>query len=137
MRHAQPIRLAVPALLLVLGVAACQGPVEDSVSLQLRTLNDSGVSGTVTLTAIAAGTTRVDVEVDPAGHPDMPAHIHPGTCDDLVPQPRYPLANVVDGHSTSEVPASLAELTAGDAAVNLHASNSEMERYTACVDLGG
>jgi hypothetical protein len=75
------------------------------------------------------------VDVDPAGHPDMPAHIHPGTCAELVPQPRYPLANVVSGHSSTEVNASLEQLLAGDVALNLHASNQEMGLYTACVEL--
>jgi hypothetical protein len=52
-----------------------------------------------------------------------------------VPQPRYPLTNVVDGRSTTEVNASLDELLAGDVALNLHASNQEMQLYTACVEL--
>ena len=65
----------------------------------------------------------------------MPAHIHPGTCDELVPQPKYPLANVVDGRSSTEVAASLEELLSGGQALNLHKSNEEMEIYSACVEL--
>jgi len=122
-------------LALLLATAACRGAAGEPVELQLRPLNDSGVSGTVTLTPVEADLTRVVVSVDPSGHPNMPAHIHPGTCLDLVPQPRYPLTNVQDGSSTTEVPASLSELMAGDVAVNLHASNTEMDVYTACVDL--
>ena len=73
--------------------------------------------------------------VDPGGNPDMPAHIHPGTCDDLTPQPKYPLENVRNGTSTTVVPASIAELFAGDLAVNIHKSNDDLKTYTACVDI--
>lgn len=124
---------AAVAVVLVLGACAAAGSTR---TITLRTLNDSGVSGTVTLTELDSSRTRVTVSVDPAGHPDMPAHIHPGTCDDLVPQPQYALANVVDGRSTTEVPASFDELlAAGVVAVNLHLSNDQMEVYTACAVL--
>jgi hypothetical protein len=122
-------------MLLVALVAGCGTPEPSQTLLTLRTLSDSGVTGSVSLSTIGATRTLVNVEVDPAGHPDMPAHIHPGTCDELVPQPRYPLTNVVDGHSVTEVSAGLDELLAGDVALNLHASNAEMEVYTACVEL--
>jgi hypothetical protein len=121
------------AMATLLAFASCGAP--ESVTLQLATLNESGVTGTVTLTDVGRNNTRVDVRVDPAGHPDMPAHIHPGSCTDLVPQPRYGLGNVVNGSSTTTVPASLADLFSGEFAVNLHASNDELEIYTACADL--
>jgi hypothetical protein len=89
----------------------------------------------VTLTAIDAQRTRVEIDVDPAGHMSMPAHIHPGTCDDLTPQPRYPLQNVVEGASVTEVPVALGELLASNVALNIHRSNEEMQVYTACVEL--
>ncbi len=122
--------------LLAGAVPACAAqPSVMPTRLTLVPLNDSGVTGSVTMTAVGEARTLVVVDVDPAGHPDMPAHIHPGTCTELVPQPRHPLANVVDGHSTTEVNASLEQLLAGDAALNLHASNQEMQLYTACVEL--
>jgi len=125
------------ALLLVAAlVAGCASAAPRSKQLRLDTLNDSGVTGNVTMTAIGDQRTLVELEVDPAGHASMPAHIHPGTCDDLVPQPKYPLQNVVDGASVTEVPASLDELMRGGVALNLHRSNEEMQIYTACVDLG-
>lgn len=133
--HTRSLVRAFAGLWLVAVLAACGTPEPSPIRLTLRTLSDSGVTGSVTLTAIGDERTRVNVEVDPAGHPDMPAHIHPGTCDELVPQPRYPLANVVDGRSETEVPAPLEELLAGDVALNLHASNAELEVYTACVEL--
>lgn len=116
-------------------LAACASGAEGSRSLALETLNASGVSGTVMLEAVDTETTRVVVEVEEAGHPNMPAHIHPGTCDDLTPQPKYPLENVVDGRSVTVVPASLEELVTDGVALNLHASNEDMQTYTACVEL--
>jgi hypothetical protein len=130
----RPAPLGLAAMLVSLAACA-SGPSPTPTLLELRTLSGSGVTGSVTLTSVGSERTLVSVRVDPAGHPDMPAHIHPGTCDELVPQPRYPLANVVDGCSTTEVPASLEELLAGDVALNLHASNQEMQVYTACVEL--
>jgi hypothetical protein len=117
-------------------LAGCSNAAGESRVLTLETLNDSGVTGSVTLTPLSGGHTEVTVQVDPAGHPNMPAHIHPGTCDELVPQPKYPLQSVVDGRSTTDVPASLDDLLSDTVALNLHASNSQMELYTACIELG-
>ena len=129
----QPVKAAA-TLAGALLLAAC-ATAGETRTIQLETLNESGVRGSVTLVETGQGRTRVDVQVEPAGNPDMPAHIHPGTCDDLVPQPKYPLRNVVDGASSTEVPASLAELVAGDLAVNIHRSNDDLRTYTACADL--
>jgi hypothetical protein len=126
--------VALGALLAVL--VGCSSSAGESRVLTLETLNDSGVTGSVTLTPLSGGHTQVTVQVDPAGHPNMPAHIHPGTCDELVPQPKYPLQSVVDGRSTTDVPASVEDLLSDTVALNLHASNSEMQLYTACVELG-
>ncbi|MGH2457068.1 MAG: hypothetical protein ACRDHD_12530 [Candidatus Limnocylindria bacterium] len=116
-------------------LTACSGSAGEPISLTLETLSDSGVTGSVTLTPLSNEHTRVEIEVDPAGHPNMPAHIHPGTCEELVPQPRYPLQSVIGGRSMTEVPASLQELLTDTVALNLHASNAEMQIYTACVEL--
>jgi len=132
-----PSRLATLLLAgLVAGLAGCATNAPRSEQLQLRTLNDSGVTGTVTMTEAGDQRTLVEIEVDAAGHPNMPAHIHPGTCSELVPQPKYPLENVVDGVSVTEVPAPLEELLRGGVALNLHRSNEEMSIYTACIELG-
>ncbi len=127
-------RLASIGAASILALAACSAPAA-STTINLETLNSSGVTGTVILTPISGAATRVEIRVDPAGNPDMPAHVHPGSCADLVPQPKYPLTNVVNGVSMTEVPAGLAELLAGDLAVNLHHSNEDMGTYTACADL--
>ncbi len=120
---------------LALALPACAASQAASRTVELSTLNESGVTGSAVLTDLGDGTTRVEVDVDPAGHPSMPAHIHPGTCANLVPQPTYPLANVVDGQSETIVEASLDELFAGDLALNLHFSSQDFATYTACADL--
>jgi hypothetical protein len=130
-----PAARSIVAFGLALVVAACQGATGPSTVVQLRTLNNSGVTGTVTLADIGEDRTQVEVRVEPAGNLDMPAHIHPGSCDDLIPQPQYPLENVVNGTSTTVVRASVADLTGGGLAVNLHRSNQDLQTYTACSDL--
>ena len=126
----RPLTVVLMACALIAGCAAA-GP---QVTIELETLNNSGVTGTVTLISLG-DRTQVDVDVDPAGHPDMPSHIHPGNCENLVPQPKYPLRNVVDGKASTIVAVSLSELLGGDLAINLHNSNEDMRTYTACAVL--
>jgi hypothetical protein len=132
-RATTPHRRFALVAVLAIAVAACQS-ASPSRTITLRTLNDSGVTGTVSFTDLG-GRTGVEIRVDPAGNPDMPAHIHPGTCDNLTPQPKFPLENVRNGVSTTVVPASTDELFAGNLAVNVHKSNDDLKTYTACVDI--
>jgi len=123
--------------LIVIGVlvlTACVAPTSAPRTITLRTLNDSGVTGTVSFSDLG-GKTGVDVEVSAAGNLDMPAHIHPGTCDNLTPQPKFPLENVKNGASKTVVPVPIDELFAGNLAVNIHHSNDDLKTYTACVDI--
>jgi hypothetical protein len=128
------MKLRVGVLLVLCALIAGCAANDQRVTIQLETLNDSGVTGTVTLISLG-DRTQVDVDVDPAGHPDMPSHIHPGDCDNLVPQPKYPLRNVVGGTASTIVAVSLSELLGGDLAINLHNSNEDMRTYTACANL--
>jgi hypothetical protein len=131
----RPLALAVATVAIVLiALTACSAESEPTRTVTLRTLNGSGVTGTVTFAAIR-DKTGVEITVDPAGNPDMPAHVHPGTCDNLTPQPKFPLENVLNGSSKTVVPASMADLFAGGLAVNIHRSNDDLKTYTACVDL--
>jgi hypothetical protein len=120
--------------LVAMTLTACQAAADPPRTITLRTLNASGVTGTVTFAAID-NKTQVEIAVDPAGNLDMPAHIHPGTCDELTPQPKFPLENVQSGSSKTVVPASIDELFAGGLAVNIHHSNDDLKTYTACVDI--
>lgn len=126
-------RTALLAVALLL--AACTAAEGEPTVLELRELNDSGVTGTVTLTGLGSDRTRVEIDVEPAGNPSMPAHIHPGTCDELVPQPKYALENVLDGTSVTEVAVPADELLADRVALNIHRSNAELDVYTACIEL--
>jgi hypothetical protein len=128
------IAVALVAVAAVVIVATRPAPAAPARTITLQTLNASGVTGSVAFTEVG-GRTRVDITVDPADNPDMPAHIHPGTCDDLTPQPKFPLENVRNGSSTTEVPAAIGELFAGNLAVNIHKSNDDLRTYTACVDI--
>ena len=130
------LTVAIATVAIALTALTACGPAAAPVAktVSLTTLNASGVTGTVTFTALGDKTT-VEIAVDPGANPDMPAHIHPGTCDNLTPQPKFPLENVVDGRSRTDVPATIDELFAGGLAVNIHRSNDDLKTYTACVDL--
>jgi hypothetical protein len=97
--------------------------------------NGSGEAGTVTLTPVGEKT-RVDVALvgAPAGMA-QPAHLHVGPCSKLDPKPKYPLTAVMDGVSSTTVDVPMATLTAGDLAVNVHKSSTEVAAYVACGDL--
>ncbi len=133
-RPALPWTIALSALMTTVLLACQAAAVGPPRTISLETLNASGVTGTVSFSDVG-GRTKVDVTVDPAGNPDMPAHIHPGSCDELIPQPKYPLENVRNGISTTVVPAPISELFAGGLAVNIHKSNDDLKTYTACVDI--
>jgi hypothetical protein len=115
-------------------MSACQAAADPARTITLQTLNESGVIGTVTF-ATVGDKTAVEITVDPGGNLDMPAHIHPGTCTSLTPQPKFPLENVKNGSSKTVVPATIDELFAGGLAVNIHRSNDDLKTYTACVDI--
>lgn len=129
------MRFPIFGLMLVLAGCA-SSPGGEARVLALEPQNDSGVVGNVALTSSGEGRTVVQIDVNPAGHPDMPAHIHSGTCVEMIPQPVYPLQNVRDGTSRTEIPVALSELLADPVVVNLHHSNDRMEISTACIGLG-
>jgi hypothetical protein len=106
-----------------------------AVTVRLAEQNKSGEKGTVRLTP-QGDKTKVDVNLKgaPKGV-QQPAHIHEGSCAKLDPKPKYPLQNVVDGKSSSEVPAKLEELTGGNMAINVHKSAEDVKTYVACGDI--
>lgn len=108
---------------------------DDELTVDLNELNDSGVSGTATLTDNGDGTTTVSITVEGAtgGHP---AHIHEGTCDDLDPNPTYPLEDVdADGVSETDIDVTLEDLLASPYAINLHESATNLGTYVACGEI--
>jgi hypothetical protein len=106
-----------------------------SVTVRLGQQNDSKESGTARLTPEGD---KTKVVINLKGAPkgvQQPSHIHEGTCAKLDPKPKYPLQNVVDGKSTSEVPAKLDELMGGNMAINVHKSAEDVKTYVACGDI--
>jgi hypothetical protein len=110
-------------------------PDAPRLSLTFTELNDSGVSGVATLYG-DGDSTIVEITVSDAG-PNHPAHIHKGTCDDLDPNPVFPLENVIGGKSISVVDASLDELLSGGYSIDLHMSVNELGTLVVCAPIAG
>lgn len=108
---------------------------EAAVTLDLQEQNASGITGTVTLSPDSDGAIEVQIELDGSDGEPRPAHIHEGTCAELDPNPAFPLEDVVDGRSSTEVEAELSELTLNEYAVNVHESAENASTYVACADL--
>jgi Cu/Zn superoxide dismutase len=129
------------ALGCILFIAASQarvvGAQDQSLTLTLNGQNNSGITGTATLTDLGDGKTRVAIQVGGAGTGPQPAHIHAGSCAQLDPTPAFTLSNVTDGSSTTDVDATLQQLTANPYAVHMHKSPDELTVYVACADIAG
>jgi plastocyanin len=86
-----------------------------------------------------------------ASEPPHPAHIHPGTCDDLgdILAPLSDVAAISAGEpqgaasaapvevSLTEVEPTLSDLLAAPHAINIHESADAIQNYIACGDIGG
>ena len=77
----------------------------------------------------------VEIDVFPPEAVAQPAHIHQGKCTQLgVIDHR--LANVIGGHSLSELPGvSLRDVATGGLAINLHLSFADFSTFTACGEI--
>lgn len=108
-----------------------------AVTVRLAEQNNSGQSGRARLTPAGEGKTKVEINMKggPKGTA-QPAHIHDGSCPNPDPKPKYPLQDVTDGKSSSEVPADIKTLTAGKLAINVHKSKEDIKTYVACGDIG-
>ena len=95
------------------------------------------------------GTPETDDEGGAAAHP---AHVHSGTCDELDPNPAFPLDDVTapadaetEGAETAvpvetsetTIGVALSDLLADDYAINVHESAENSGNYIACGDIGG
>jgi len=111
----------------------------DSVTVKINPVNDSGASGSATLTA-KGDQTVVDLKLSGLSG-DHPNHIHVGSCANPVPEPLYPLTNVVlnssdeQGESTTTVDVPLQELLNGQYLILIHKSVEEIGTYVACGDI--
>jgi hypothetical protein len=115
---------------------AQDGQDSDRASVTFAELNDSGLSGTAVLTA-RGKRTEVSMQINGVVS-ENPTHIHTGTCDDLDPNPKYPLNNVelstteLAGLSDTVVDVPLDELLSTPHLILIHKSAEELNTYYAC-----
>jgi hypothetical protein len=119
--------------------SAVGGGGDDDVTVSFSEQNDSGLSGTATLTA-EGDKTSVVIDLQnrkrTGASVPQPAHIHKGSCENLDPAPAYGLTDLRDGKSTTTVDAKLADLRAGQFAINVHKSAEEIDDYVSCGSFG-
>lgn len=108
---------------------------EPAVTIPLRELNDSGVTGTVELSEQGQAT-RISIQVSgDAVTGDHIAHLHSGTCE--VPGDYTYTLNPVNADGTSEtvVNLTLNELLTGGYMINIHPSEQDWDAWMACAEL--
>lgn len=142
-------RLLTTIVLAVVVAVAFVGPVgaqsqddSESITIDLNEVEESGVSGSATLTAKGDEvivSSQIEGEMVTGDHP---THIHTGTCEDFDPDPTFPLNTVVldpvdnEGVSETTVDAiSLDELLRGDWVILVHKSAEELTTYLVCGDI--
>jgi hypothetical protein len=128
-------------VVLLLGATLAAGAplamAADSATVELKPENNSGESGTATLTKAGDNKTKVVVELKGEGSgATQPMHIHKGTCAKLDPKPAYPLSPVKNGKSETTVNVSLDSLQKGEYAINGHKSAQDVATYVFCGDIG-
>lgn len=109
----------------------------DPLTITITTQNNSGQSGSATLTDLGNGQTKIVVTTTSPTAALQPIHIHEGTCSNLTPQVKYPLTNMTDGKSETTVNATLSSLLASPFAINVHKSQQEAAVYVACGEIVG
>ncbi|GAC1392683.1 MAG: hypothetical protein NVSMB31_11090 [Vulcanimicrobiaceae bacterium] len=98
--------------------------------------NESKQTGTAVVKGVPGGVwIKVSVLHEPAGASE-PAHVHAGTCEHLNPAPWKPLANIVNGTSTTTIKGiTVDQLKHAHYAINVHASAADLKKYVSCGDL--
>ena len=124
--------LALAACVLVSGVASAA-----EIQVKLNPQNNSGESGTATLSDTADGKTKVVVAVTGAPATAQPMHIHKGTCANLEAKPTYGLPSLAAGKSEAVIDTTLANLQSDKFAINGHKSAQEASVYVFCGEIPG
>ena len=127
------VALLTSAALAALAITGAAGAAGASITLTLSPQNNSGISGSATLTEMDNNQVKVTLKLDKAGAGPQPAHIHPGSCANLDPKPQWPLKDVVNGASETVLTnVKLTDITDGKHAINVHKSAAEIQTYVAC-----
>ena len=113
------------------------------ITVELQEFEDSGISGSASLTATDDGGTQVSMQLQGGElDGDHPTHIHTGTCDDFDPDPLYPLETVelseVNREGLSETTVedvSLDSLREGDFVILVHQSMEKLTDYLVCGEI--
>ncbi|HEV7180812.1 MAG TPA: CHRD domain-containing protein [Candidatus Baltobacteraceae bacterium] len=123
--------LATAGLVAVVSGAVCAATPK-AVTVTMKALNDSGETGTATLTQETRGV-QVVVTLKGAPATAQPTHIHAGNCDNINKAPEYALRDTVDGKSTTLVKGiKLSDLMSGKYAINVHKSANDLPTYVSC-----
>lgn len=123
--------IAALALVAIVCLGTAVNAKSDSVTIKLVAQHGSMQTGSATLTAMGSKTQVVITLSRTKG--SEPAHIHPGSCANLNPVPKYPLSSVVNGKSTTVVDVPLASLETGHFAINVHAGPGPLlKKYVSC-----
>jgi LPXTG-motif cell wall-anchored protein len=133
-QHQSVIAIATGLMLALVGATTVVAAQGQTLTLQLTSQNNSGVSGTAVFTQTGSNV-HIEIKVNGAGAGPQPAHIHEGTCAQLNPTPQYSLLNVTNGTSTTDVPTTIQALTASPHAIHMHKSADELSVYVACADI--
>lgn len=106
--------------------------LDDTVTVKLEALNNSGQSGTATLLP-EGKKTKVVIELSNVQTGvAQPVHIHMGSCKKLDKAPKWPLEPVKNGRSVTVLPVSLDTITKDKTAINVHKSEIEPQIYVSC-----
>jgi Cu/Zn superoxide dismutase len=126
------IVLAIVAIVAVVAIAYHPARAATAtLTVALSAQNDSGETGTATLTQVGADV-KVDIALKGAPATAQPVHIHDGTCANLKGV-AYPLTSVTGGSSTSTVKGvTIDQLLKGPYAINVHESVADLGKYVAC-----
>ena len=106
--------------------------LDNVVTVKLEAMNNSGQTGTATLTPEGDKTKVVILLSNAPAGVAQPAHIHLGQCDKLDKAPKWHLEAVKDGRSVTVLPVSLDTILQDRTAINIHKSAAEVQVYVSC-----